>query len=101
MTKLQATHPDNRLINRALATYTAYSIRWDPLAEVRAMLPPDLKVIGMVAGPDDLIFPSGVRSAVAASPTLGRMKTASSNQNPPCNTLIVSDLHLQNEKVAP
>lgn len=54
LTKLQSNYSDNRLINRALATYTAYSIRHDPLAEVRQLLPPDLKVVGMVAGPDDL-----------------------------------------------
>lgn len=54
LTKLHDRHPESRLITRALATYTAYSIRHDPLAEVRNLLPPDLKVVGMVAGPDDL-----------------------------------------------
>ena len=101
LTKLQATHPDNRLINRALATYTAYSIRWDPLAEVRAMLPPDLKVIGMVAGPDDLDIsfwrPFGTHRVAHFGAHEDGFEQIKARQ---VQYVIVSDLHLQNEKVA-
>jgi len=46
--------PDNRLLKRALATYTVYSRRSDPLSEVRALLPTDQNVVGFVSAPDDL-----------------------------------------------
>ena len=46
--------PDNRLLTRALATYSVYSIRSDPLPDFRAALPRDLKVVGFLGGPDDL-----------------------------------------------
>ncbi len=54
LTKLQVQYPDNRIIKRALATYTAYAIRPDPLAPMRDMLPPNLQLLGLVAGPDEL-----------------------------------------------
>lgn len=47
-------NPDNKMFARALATYTAYSIRNDPLASLRDSLPTDLKVVGFVGTPDDL-----------------------------------------------
>jgi len=46
--------PDNRLLQRALATYKTYAIRADPLPELRAQLPPDLKAVGFLGTPDDL-----------------------------------------------
>lgn len=49
-----AAQPDSRLLNRALTTYTVYSQRSDPHAEVRAQLPAGLQVIGFLGGPDDL-----------------------------------------------
>lgn len=54
LAKLAAAQPDNRLLARALKTYTVYSIRSDALAAVRAMLPQDLKVVGFLGTPDDL-----------------------------------------------
>ena len=54
LTKAVAAQPDNRLLARALKTYSVYSIRSDPLAEIRAQLPPDLKLVGFLGGPDDL-----------------------------------------------
>jgi hypothetical protein len=100
LAKLQATQPDNRLINRALATYTAYSIRWDPLAEVRALLPPDLKVIGMVAGPDDLDIsfwrPFGTRRVAHFGVHEDGYEQIKARQ---VQYIIVSELHLQMEKI--
>lgn len=52
--KMVAAQPDNKMFARALATYTAYSIRNDPLAELRAALPADLKTVGFMGAPDDL-----------------------------------------------
>jgi hypothetical protein len=46
--------PDNRLLARALATYSVYAIRSDPLPDFRARLPNYLKVVGFLGGPDDL-----------------------------------------------
>lgn len=46
--------PGNRLLERALATYSVYPIRSDPLPRLRALLPPDLKMVGFLGGPDDL-----------------------------------------------
>ena len=54
LTKMVEAQPENRLLNRALATYTAYSVRADPHATMRAMLPPDLKVVGFLGTHDDL-----------------------------------------------
>lgn len=52
--KALEVNPDHRLLTRAWAVYAVYAIRSDPLPELRAALPPDLKVIGFVSGPDDL-----------------------------------------------
>ena len=52
--KALEVNPGNRLLTRALATYSVYSIRSDPLPEFRAALPRDLKVVGFLGGPDDL-----------------------------------------------
>jgi hypothetical protein len=48
-----ARYPDQRLIARALKVYTVYSERSDPLAGVRALLPPDIKVVGFIGTADD------------------------------------------------
>jgi hypothetical protein len=48
-----ARHPDQRLIARSLKVYTIYSERSDPLAGVRALLPPDIKIIGFIGTADD------------------------------------------------
>ncbi len=52
--KAVAAYPNNRLLKRALQTYAVYSIRSDPLPELRAKLPPDLKVVGFLGTHDDL-----------------------------------------------
>jgi hypothetical protein len=49
----QARHPDQRLIARALKVYTVYSERSDALAGVRALLPPDIQVVGFIGTKDD------------------------------------------------
>lgn len=54
LTRLVAAHPENRLLQRALATYTAYSIRNDPLGELRQFIPSGTKSVGFVGMPDDL-----------------------------------------------
>ena len=54
LVKMLASQPDNKMFIRALATYTAYSIRNDPLAELRSVLPADLKTVGFVGASDDL-----------------------------------------------
>ncbi|MGB7746441.1 MAG: hypothetical protein WBN75_04060 [Verrucomicrobiia bacterium] len=48
-----ARHPDQRLIARALKVYAVYSERSDPLAGVRVLLPPDIKVVGFIGNADD------------------------------------------------
>ena len=50
---LHERYPDQRLIARALKVYTVYSQRNDPLAEVRALLPRDLKTVGFIGTVDD------------------------------------------------
>lgn len=100
LTRLHSSQPDQKLIERALATYTAYSIRNDPLAELRTHLPADLKVVGMVAGPDDLDIslwrPFGTRKVahISALATNDSQVTALK-----LSYAVVSDLHLQFEKV--
>ena len=56
LSALSARHPQSREISRAWNVYDIYSKRADPLASVRALLPPDVKVVGFVAGADDSDF---------------------------------------------
>ena len=51
--KLLALHPRQPLITRALTVYTVYAVRADPLANVRAVLPQGLAMVGFMGGPDD------------------------------------------------
>ncbi len=46
-------HPESRPLTRALNVYTVYAQRGDPLASVRALLPPGLKTIGFLGTEDD------------------------------------------------
>ena len=46
--------PESRFLKRALTTYAVYSMRSDPLPQLRAQLPKDLKVVGFLGTPDDL-----------------------------------------------
>jgi len=65
LSKAVARHPESHLLSRALEVYTVYSKRSDPLADVRALLPPEVKAVGLIAGPDDsdisLWLPLGTR----------------------------------------
>ena len=54
LSKLVAWKPDQRLLKRALTVYSVYDVRSDPLANVRALLPAGLKVVGFMGTPDDI-----------------------------------------------
>ena len=54
LSKFLALRPGQPLIARALSVYTVYSGRSDPLAEVRALLPKELTVVGFMADADDM-----------------------------------------------
>lgn len=51
---LAKARPDGRLIQRAHRVYSVYSSRSDPLAQVRDLLPSNLRVIGFLADGDDM-----------------------------------------------
>jgi hypothetical protein len=50
---LSAWHPRNHLISRAREVYAVYANRADPLANVRALLPKGIKVVGFLGAEDD------------------------------------------------
>jgi hypothetical protein len=52
--KLHAAHPNSGAIARALKVYETYAIRPDPLGNVRALLPPEVKRVGFMAAEDDI-----------------------------------------------
>ena len=54
LSKLLTLKPGQRLVARALNVYTVYAKRSDPLANVRALLPPGLTVVGFMGDPDDI-----------------------------------------------
>jgi hypothetical protein len=54
LSRAVAMRPGSPLLARARQTYAVYAQRWDPLANVRALLPPGLAVVGFLADPDDL-----------------------------------------------
>jgi hypothetical protein len=49
-----ALRPGQPLLTRALNVYAVYADRWDPLANVRALLPPGRAVTGFLADGDDI-----------------------------------------------
>jgi hypothetical protein len=53
LSRLAARHPDSHLISRALNVYTVYANRSDPLADVRALLPPGVRTVGFIGTADD------------------------------------------------
>ena len=53
LSRLNAAHPGQRQIARALKVYTVYSERADPLAGVRTLLPPEVKTVGFIGTTDD------------------------------------------------
>jgi len=54
LSKLVAWKPGQPLLKRALSVYSVYGVRSDPLANVRALLPPGLKVVGFMGTADDI-----------------------------------------------
>ena len=54
LARLLALKPGQRSVARALNVYTVYGQRSDPLANVRALLPPGLTVVGFMGDPDDI-----------------------------------------------
>ncbi|HEY1787378.1 MAG TPA: hypothetical protein VGJ73_04450, partial [Verrucomicrobiae bacterium] len=53
LSRLAATQPANHLISRARDVYAVYARRADPLVNVRALLPPGIKLVGFVGAEDD------------------------------------------------
>jgi hypothetical protein len=95
LTKMVAAQPDHRLLQRALATYTAYSVRADPHAELRALLPADLKVVGFLGTHDDLDIsfwkPYGGRRVAQ----IGHRETAEQVRARKLQYAVVSGLHFE------
>ncbi len=54
LSKLLVWKPGNHLLTRALTVYTVYDERSDPLANVRALLPQSLSVVGFMGTADDI-----------------------------------------------
>ena len=54
LSRLLALKPGQRLVARALNVYTVYGQRSDPLANVRALLPPGLTTVGFMGDSDDI-----------------------------------------------
>jgi hypothetical protein len=54
LSKLLARKPGHRLLTRALAVYSVYDVRSDPLASVRALLPEGLPLVGYMGTADDI-----------------------------------------------
>ncbi|MGH7941693.1 MAG: hypothetical protein ACREFR_11550 [Limisphaerales bacterium] len=53
LSRVATWHPKAHWISRARDVYAVYAGRSDPLADVRALLPPRVKVVGFIGGPDD------------------------------------------------
>lgn len=87
--------PEDRLLQRALATYTAYSVRADPHAELRALLPADLDVVGFLGTHDDLDIsfwkPYGGRRVAQ----IGHRETAELVRARKLKYAVVSGLHFE------
>jgi hypothetical protein len=56
LSRLVARHPDSHSLTRAYVVYSIYARRSDPLADVRALLPPDVKRVGFLGTSDDCDF---------------------------------------------
>jgi hypothetical protein len=53
LARLAARYPANYLILRAHDVYAVYARRSDPLADVRTLLPPGVRVVGFIGAEDD------------------------------------------------
>jgi hypothetical protein len=53
LSHLAAQYPNQPSIVRALKVYATYAQRSDALAGVRALIPPEVKTVGFIGGPDD------------------------------------------------
>ncbi|HXC36180.1 MAG TPA: hypothetical protein VNV43_09920, partial [Candidatus Acidoferrales bacterium] len=53
LARLAARYPANHLILRAHDVYAVYARRSDPLADVRTLLPPGVRVVGFIGAEDD------------------------------------------------
>jgi hypothetical protein len=53
LARLAIRHPASHSISRARNVYSVYAKRSDPLADVRALLPPGIKVVGFLGAEDD------------------------------------------------
>ena len=53
LSRLAAENPNSHWLARAQKVYSVYGDRSDPLADVRALLPPDIKVVGFIGDADD------------------------------------------------
>jgi hypothetical protein len=73
LNKVAQQHPDSRQIARALNVYTVYEQRADPLAAVRALLPPEATTVGFLGAEDDttisMWLPIGQRKVKQFLPT--------------------------------
>jgi len=56
LSRLVAQHPDSHALARSLNVYSVYAKRPDPLADVRSLLPPEVKVVGFLGAEDDCDF---------------------------------------------
>lgn len=54
LAKALSLHPGQPKLRRATEVYSVYAHRYDSLADVRALLPNDLKVVGFLGTPDDM-----------------------------------------------
>ena len=54
LSRLLSLKPGQRLVARALSVYGVYGDRWDSLAEVRALLPKGVEVVGFMGDGDDI-----------------------------------------------
>jgi hypothetical protein len=54
LSRLVTWKPNQPQFKRALTVYSVYSVRSDPLANVRALLPSGLKVVGFMGTTDDV-----------------------------------------------
>jgi hypothetical protein len=53
---LVAKHPGSHALARAFDVYSVYAKRPDPLADVRALVPPSVEKVGFIGAPDDCDF---------------------------------------------